>query len=192
MDEKVKKEREDFTTLFERCRKPFTQFAYSYMRDWEVAEDIFSEAMIQYWTKRNELEADTNPRAYILTLIKHLSLNYLRHQQVRITVEEELSQSMEREQAFRIRTLQDCDPQELFSEELQQLVRQTLQQLPEQTRLIFFKSRLEGKRNEEIAEEMGLSVKSVEYHITQALKALRKQLKDYLPLFLLLYESKLF
>lgn len=192
MDEKVKKEREDFTTLFERCRKPFTQFAYSYMRDWEVAEDIFSEAMIQYWTKRNELEADTNPRAYILTLIKHLSLNYLRHQQVRITVEEELSQSMEREQAFRIRTLQDCDPQELFSEELQQLVRQTLQQLPEQTRLIFFKSRLEGKRNGEIAEEMGLSVKSVEYHITQALKALRKQLKDYLPLFLLLYESKLF
>lgn len=192
MDEKVKKEREDFTTLFERCRKPFTQFAYSYMRDWEVAEDIFSEAMIQYWTKRNELEADTNPRAYILTLVKHLSLNYLRHQQVRITVEEELSQSMEREQAFRIRTLQDCDPQELFSEELQQLVRQTLQQLPEQTRLIFFKSRLEGKRNGEIAEEMGLSVKSVEYHITQALKALRKQLKDYLPLFLLLYESKLF
>ena len=192
MDEKVKKEREDFTTLFERCRKPFTQFAYSYMRDWEVAEDIFSEAMIQYWTKRNELEADTNPRAYILTLIKHLSLNYLRHQQVRITVEEELSQSMEREQAFRIRTLQDCDPQELFSEELQQLVRQTLQQLPEQTRPIFFKSRLEGKRNGEIAEEMGLSVKSVEYHITQALKALRKQLKDYLPLFLLLYESKLF
>ena len=46
MDEKVKKEREDFTTLFERCRKPFTQFAYSYMRDWEVAEDIFSEAMV--------------------------------------------------------------------------------------------------------------------------------------------------
>ena len=192
MEKKVKTEREDFTTLFERCRKPFTQFAYSYIRDWEGAEDIFSEAMIQYWTKRNELEADTNPRAYILTLIKHLSLNYLRHQQVRITVEEELSQSMEREQAFRIRTLQDCDPQELFSEELQQLVRQTLQQLPEQTRLIFFKSRLEGKRNGEIAEEMGLSVKSVEYHITQALKALRKQLKDYLPLFLLLYESKLF
>ena len=142
--------------------------------------------------KRDELDVDTNPRAYILTLVKHLSLNYLRHQQVRITVEEELSQSMEREQAFRIRTLQDCDPQDLFSEELQQLVRQTLQQLPEQTRLIFFKSRLEGKRNGEIAEEMGLSVKSVEYHITQALKALRKQLKDYLPLFLLLYESKLF
>ena len=192
MEEKLKKEQEDFATLFERCRMPFTQFAYSYIRDREVAEDIFSDAMIQYWTKRNELEADTNPRAYILTLIKHLSLNYLRHQQVRITVEEELSQSMEREQAFRIRTLQDCDPQELFSEELQQLVRKTLQQLPEQTRLIFFKSRLEGKRNGEIAEEMGLSGKSVEYHITQALKALRKQLKDYLPLFLLLYESKLF
>ena len=110
MDEKVKKEREDFTTLFERCRKPFTQFAYSYMRDWEVAEDIFSEAMVQYWMKRDELDVDTNPRAYILTLVKHLSLNYLRHQQVRITVEEELFQSAERELAFRIRTLQDCDP----------------------------------------------------------------------------------
>ena len=70
MDEKVKKEREDFTTLFERCRKPFTQFAYSYMRDWEVAEDIFSEAMVQYWMKRDELDVDTNPRAYILTYPK--------------------------------------------------------------------------------------------------------------------------
>lgn len=189
---KVKTEREDFTTLFERCRKPFTQFAYSYMRDWEVAEDIFSEAMVQYWMKRDELDVDTNPRAYILTLVKHLSLNYLRHQQVRITVEEELFQSAERELAFRIRTLQDCDPQELFSEELQLLVRQTLQRLPEQTRLIFFKSRMEGKKNSEIAEEIGISQKTVEYHVSQALKALRKQLKDYLPLFLLLYESKLF
>ena len=192
MEEKVKTEREDFATLFERCRKPFTQFAYSYIRDREVAEDVFSDAMAQYWTKRDELEADTNPRAYILTLVKHLALNYLRHQQVRITVEEELIQSAEREQAFRIRTLQDCDPQELFSEELQQLVRQTLEQLPEQTRLIFFKSRFEGKKNSEIAEEMGISLKTVEYHVSQALKALRKQLKDYLPLFLLLYESKLF
>ena len=85
-------------------------FAYSYIRDWEVAEDIFSEAMVQYWMKRDELDVDTNPRAYILTLVKHLSLNYLRHQQVRITVEEELFQSAERELAFRIRTLQDCDP----------------------------------------------------------------------------------
>ena len=110
MEKKVKTEREDFTTLFERCRKPFTQFAYSYMRDWEVAEDIFSEAMVQYWMKRDELDVDTNPRAYILTLVKHLSLNYLRHQQVRITVEEELFQSAERELAFRIRTLHDCDP----------------------------------------------------------------------------------
>ena len=163
MEKKVKTEREDFTTLFERCRKPFTQFAYSYMRDWEVAEDIFSEAMVQYWMKRDELDVDTNPRAYILTLVKHLSLNYLRHQQVRITVEEELFQSAERELAYRIRTLQDCDPQELFSEELQQLVRQTLQRLPEQTRLIFLKSRMEGKKNSEIAEEMGISQKTVEY-----------------------------
>lgn len=188
----MRTEREDFTTLFERCRKPFTQFAYSYIRDWEVAEDIFSEAMVQYWMKRDELDVDTNPRAYILTLVKHLSLNYLRHQQVRITVEEELFQSAERELVFRIRTLQDCDPQELFSEELQQLVRQTLQRLPEQTHLIFLKSRMEGKKNSEIAEEMVISQKTVEYHVSQALKALRKQLKDYLPLFLLLYESKLF
>ena len=66
--------------------------------------------MVQYWMKRDELDVDTNPRAYILTLVKHLSLNYLRHQQVRITVEEELFQSAERELAFRISTLQDCDP----------------------------------------------------------------------------------
>ena len=67
------------------------------------------------------------------------------------------------------------------------LIRHTLSSLPEQTRHIFMLSRFENRSNKEIAETVGLSVKSVEYHIGKALKVRRVSLTDYLPLFYLLF-----
>lgn len=87
------------------------------------------------------------------------------------------------ELSTRISTLEACNPDEIFSEEVESIVRETLDLLPEQTRRIFLLSRFENKSNKEIAEEMKISIKGVEYHISKALKVLRVSLKDYLPLF---------
>ena len=89
----------------------------------------------------------------------------------------------QRELDMRISTLEACNPEDIFSTEVQQIVTATLALLPEQTRRVFEMSRFENKTNKEIAEELQLTVKGVEYHITKALKALRENLKDYLPLF---------
>ena len=64
-----------FASLFEQYKEPFILFANSYLRDRVVAEDIFIEAMMQYWEKRQELPSDTNVPAYILTTIKNKALN---------------------------------------------------------------------------------------------------------------------
>ena len=84
---------------------------------------------------------------------------------------------------MRISMLESCDPEEVFTTEIQQIIRTTLANFPEQTQLIFEMSRFDNKSNKEIADELGLSVKSIEYHITKVLKALRISLKDYLPIF---------
>lgn len=175
-----------FASLFEQYKEPFTMFAYSYIRDMAAAEDIYIDAMMQYWEKRGEIPADTNIPAYILTCVKNKSLNYLRHINIKTEVEEQLFNHSVRELNFRITSLESCDPSELYSNEVKEIIRSTLNELPDQTRSVFFKSRYENKTNKEISEELNISIKTVEFHITKALKVFRVKLKDYLPIILFL------
>jgi len=84
---------------------------------------------------------------------------------------------------FRISSLEDFTTQSLFSSEIHEIVRQTLAEMPAQTRRIFEMSRFENRRNAEIAAELNLSIKTVEFHIGKVLKVLRVRLKDYLLFF---------
>jgi RNA polymerase sigma-70 factor (ECF subfamily) len=175
-----------FSSLFEQYKEPFILFANSYLRDRVVAEDIFIEAMMQYWEKRQELPLDTNVPAYILTTIKNKALNHLRHLDIKLEAETEMFNHQTRELDFRISSLESCDPIELFSDEMNSIIKKTMNELDEQTKRIFYKSRYENKTNREIAEELGISIKTVEFHITKALKLFRARLKDYLPFLVLL------
>ena len=73
--------------------------------------------------------------------------------------------------------------------ELRTMLAEALDKLPENTRLIFEKNRFEGKKYTEIAEEQQISFKTVEAHISKALKILRVELKDYLPFLILLFQT---
>ena len=173
-----------FSTLFNQLKEPFIFFANSYVKDMATAEDIYMEAIIQYWEKRNILPVDTNIPGYILTSIKNKSLNYLRNMSIRVDANDKLYDHHLRELNFRISSLESCDPSDLFASEVKDIIRKTLNELPEQTRIIFFKSRYNNMTNREIATELGLSIKTVESHISKALKLFRHKLKDYLPLLL--------
>ena len=181
-EQRANAEVKQFEKLFEQYKEPFMSFANSYVRDPIVAEDIYVESMMQYWEKRTELPTDINVPAYILTSVKNRALNYLRHLGVRTEAEAQLYEHQTRELNFRISSLESCDPSELFTTEVRDIIRNTLKELPEQTRLIFVKSRFENKTNREIAEELDTHIKTIEYHIAKALKLFRVRLKDYLPL----------
>ena len=159
-----------FNQLFADYQGRFIRFANMYVRDMAVAEDF-------------TIKADSNVPAYILTIIKNKCINYLQHIQVREDASEHLKNHAEWELNTRISTLEACDPEELFTAEAQEIVNKTLATLPEQTRRIFIMSRYENKPYKEIAETLGMTTKGVEYHITQALKKLHINLKDYIPLF---------
>lgn len=162
-------------------RKAFL-FAKSYVHDNFTAEDLASEALIKLWEIYQEGQID-NSLPLLLTILRNKILDYFKHEEVKLRVANTMLDWQERERSILISSLESCDPQNIYSKEITQIINETLMTLPEQTRHIFILSRIKNKQNKEIAIEMNLSVKAVEYHLTKALKALRIALKDYLPFF---------
>lgn len=165
-----------YTTYY---RKAFL-FTLSYVHNDQVAEDIVSEAIIHLWELSKEREI-SNVEAILITYIRSKSLNYLKHIQAQENVCQTLLDKGQRELEIRISTLEACDPNEILSKELRAKVKTLLADMPEKTRIAFVRDRLDGKSHKEIAEELGISVKGVEYHIGKAVKILRDNLKDYAP-----------
>lgn len=183
----LRDENTTFNWLYRHYQPRFVRFANSYIQDLPAAEDIVTEALMYYWENKASLAGESNVPAYVLTVIRNKCLNYLRSQEVRRDYSQAVQDYYEWDLNTRLATLEDCEPHELFSEEIKELVNAAFHKLPEKTRRVFRMHRIEGKSYKEIADSTGLTVKGVDFHIQKALKLFRKELKDYFPLFLLFY-----
>ena len=168
-----------FNQFYTDYHERFVNFAFSYVRDLAVAEDIAVDSIMYYWERRQTLPDETNIPAYVLTTIKHKCINHLEHLRVREEYSEKMLDNAAWELNLRISTLEACDPEEIFSKEIQETVDKALASLPEQTSAIFRLSRYENKSHKEIANMMNVTTKTVEYHITKSLTSLRKILQKY-------------
>ena len=118
--------------------------------------------------------------SWMMNFTNLISVSLLLTLQYYQAVSEQLQEHAAWKLAIQISTLEACNPEELFSKEMKQLVEHALSKLPEKTRRAFMMSRYENKSMKEIAESLNVTVKGVDYHIGKALQALRKNLKDYL------------
>jgi RNA polymerase sigma-70 factor (ECF subfamily) len=171
-----------FNAVYKQLYRRAFSFTKSYVHNDLVAEDIASDALVKLWEQMKEKEIKY-PEAFLITILKNKALDHLKHETVKEEALRELRTLYMEDLQLRISMLESCNPAQVFEAEIQKIVQDTLARFPKQTRLIFEMSQYEDKSNKEIAEALGLSVKSIEYHITKALKALRAGLKDYLPFF---------
>lgn len=168
-----------------RDKSRFIRFAWSYVADYDTAEDIVMDSFVYFWEHRFGLDTGGNLSAYLLTIVKHKCLDFLRHRQIGQKVRTEMEDDAQWELNMRIATLEAFDPYRIFDSEFQEAVRTALSKLPARTKRIFCMSRIDNKSYREIAEDVGMSQKTVEFHMSKALKILRKELKDFFVLFLL-------
>lgn len=167
-----------FEQVFKDNFKALHAYAYTFVQDSSVAEDMVQAVFIRLWEKSRTLEIHSSLNAYLYRAVYHECLNYLKHQKVRAAHETHVKHSGGRHSGDASQTLQ--------LKELEQRVAGALATLPEGCRAIFQMSRFESLKYQQIADKLGISVKTVENQMGKALKILRTKLKDYLTLLLLI------
>ena len=144
--------KDNFNIIYERNYQRSFMFAKSYVHDDMIAEDIVSDSLVKYWRLISTQKGEAT-EALLLSILRNKALDYLRHKAVHDAAIENLEEIKKRELSIRISTLEACDPEEIFREEIRTILQRTLQSLPEQTRRIFEMSRFENKTVKEIAIE---------------------------------------
>ena len=152
-------------------------FADQFVADSDISKDIVQKVFIALWERRNRMDLHQSIKSYLFTAVKNRCLNYIRDYK-----------------KFRSQTLDlDCGDIEIVNQdgslelaELQTQINEALATLPEKCRLVFEMSRFQDMKYKAIAQELEISEKTVEAHMSKALKTLRLLLGKYL-LFLILF-----
>lgn len=168
-------------SLFRQYASPLYYFAAKFVDD-EAARDIVQETFLKLW-ENDTLVISRSLNGLLFTMVRNLCFQHLEKQKVRNRYRNKALMKLKEEELFYF----SGGAMSLIEQELQKKLEETLARLPEKCREVFLLSRLSHKKNAEIAEELGISVKAVEKHITKALKAMREELSDYLPMLALLH-----
>jgi RNA polymerase sigma-70 factor (ECF subfamily) len=166
-----KSDHSSFQLLFDRYSEPLFMFALSYLKSRDTAEDLVQEVFLKIWNNRKSLRTDTCFRSYLFTIAlnsiyKHLKklakLNEFKHDLLVDFSDSEID-------------LNDHSDYQALIDKLNELV----SRMPERRRQVFTKKKFEGKSLKEIAEELDITPKTVEYHITEAMKFLKQEFEKF-------------
>lgn len=161
-----------FKEIYIKYYSPLCEYTSQYIAD-EDAEELVQNLMLFIWENRKTLFITQSLKSYLFIAAKHRCLNAIKlkvyHEKVHSQIYEKLKDQFE-------------DPDFYLIHELTLRIGKAIEKLPLKYKETFKLSRFGEQSNAQIAEKFNISIKTVEYRISQALKILRVKLKDYLPL----------
>ncbi|MDO5977446.1 RNA polymerase sigma-70 factor [Flavivirga spongiicola] len=171
-----------FEYFFNTYFNAIVGFTMQFLGDEDKSRSIAQEAFIKLWQNREKVKKTNGIKAFLYTSAKSDCLNIIRHNKV--VYKYNNRQLQERENQINLEVLNSLEFDAMSFTELERLIEKSIDALPEKCKLIFRKRRNENKKNKEIAEELGISVKAVEANMTRALKILKVNLANYLSVLL--------
>ncbi|MBG49409.1 MAG: RNA polymerase sigma-70 factor [Pseudozobellia sp.] len=153
-------------------------YANSLVNDHDHAEDIVQNVFIRTWERRHNLKSNFTIKSFLYKSVHNEFIDQYRKKKSVTALEKKYIEELER----------FTEKDEVFFERLLNLVQREIQNLPPKCRKIFLMSKQEGFTNVEIAEQLNVSIKTIEYHITKAFAILRQKAnKDMEPVLFLLF-----
>ena len=172
-----------FDTLFRAYYAPLCRYACSLTEgDWDEAEDVVQQVFVKFWEQRASLDIQWSLKAYLYKMVHHRCLNRLRDARIRDRYKTYHAEQLERQH----------DHQPGAAAELSERIQKALATLPTECRRIFELSRFEELKYREIADQLGISIKTVETQMGKALRLMRTELADYLVTLIAIWCCKIF
>ena len=167
-----------FEQFFYLYEKNLQYFVWSLTKSQYVAEEIVQEVFIKLWTRRETLDPSRSVKSLLYTMAHNLAFNHLRDAANRADLRQELWHN--------VVSAQNQTENTILSSEFESLVEEILESLPAQKRSIYILSRREGKSNQEIADLLGITPKTVKNHLWRTLQYIRERLQPYVDVAILL------
>lgn len=166
-----------FEAVFKTHFKALHAYAYTIVRNDVMAEELVQHVFCRLWEKKEQISINQSVKAYLYRSVYNESLNYLKHLKVKESYQNYAARNMEQGDSATAR---------VSLKELEERLGKALNDLPEQCRTIFQMSRFEELKYRDIAERLGISIKTVENQMGKALRIMRLKLADVLPMLLFL------
>lgn len=171
--------KEGFELMFRAHYPRLCAFAATFLNDKEEAEEIVQTMFCRLWEQRDSLDITISLQAYLFRAVRNACLNQIKKTQIR--------------DAYKVMNLEEINnnpefqPDRTTEKELRQRIEKAIAELPEQCRLVFKLSRFEELKYKEIAEQLNISIKTVENQMGKALKRLRLDLADFLTILMFFF-----
>lgn len=162
-----------FTSIYKEYWRVLFSVAYAATRSREASQELVQEVFVSLWIHRNTTTIQSSLKSYLCGAIRNKVFDYYD----KLKVRERYKNTVAMETSIVINPTEET----IAFDEIRSRVHEEIKSLPETTQRIFILSRLNGFSIPEIASELSLSVKTVEYHLTKALKHLRLHLTEYTP-----------
>jgi RNA polymerase sigma-70 factor, ECF subfamily len=170
-------DRRAFEYYFKKYYDSIVGFGIQFIGDQDKARSIAQDAFIKLWENREKVQKINGIQSFLYTSVKTDCLNLIRHNKV--VRKYESKKLHEREISLNTEILNSLNFDPLTFSELQSLIEKSIEELPDKCKLVFVKKRFENKKNKEIADELGITLKAVEANITRATKFLKLRLSHY-------------
>lgn len=157
-----------YDTLFKKYYAYLCMIVYRMIQDKSAAEDVVQDVMLELWKKRESIEIKNAVKSYLHRSVRNKTLNRIRDNRMKFEGDEQL---------LEVPSGESSPIQMMQGEDLAQTLQKTYEKLPEKCRIVFSLVKYEGLSYKEAAEQLEISVKTVENQISKALKIFREVLK---------------
>lgn len=154
-----------YDMLFTRYYAKVRNFVFAIVKDENEAEDIAQDIFLKLWIQRDKIGIVDNWDAYLFAMARNYTLNALKQKVHEHNVRSYPEAGIPEESSLE---------EMIFSEELKAILENVISKMPDQRRRVFTMSRLQGMTNQEIAQALHISKRTVETHISAALAQIRR------------------